>query len=62
MISKEEALQLIDDAYEKWRDQEELNYSRGLGYTGPDAYLIRNYSFEQIFNELMVRLSYGKSL
>lgn len=58
IITKEKAIRLLDEEYDKWRDIEEHNERLGAGRTGPDGSLVE-YSFHQLFNEIMIRFEYG---
>lgn len=58
MITKEKAMRLLDEEYDKWRDIEEHNERIGAGRMGPDGSLME-YSFHQLFNEIMIRFEYN---
>lgn len=59
MITKDKAMRLLDELYDKWRDIEEHNERVGAGRMGPDGMLF-DYSIHQLFNEIMIRYEYGR--
>ena len=52
-------MEIFSQLYDKWEMEENDAYQKGLGYRGPNASLIRDYSFYDILNEVIVRINYG---
>ena len=59
MKTKEQVMEIFSQLYDKWEMEENDAYQKGLGYRGPNASLIRDYSFYDILNEVIVRINYG---
>ena len=58
MITKEKAMRLLDEEYDKWRSIEEHNEKVGIGRMGANGSL-SDFKIHDLLNEILVRYEYG---
>lgn len=58
MITKEKAMRLLEEEYDKWRDIEEHNERIGAGRMGANGSL-SDFKIHDLLNEILVRYEYG---
>ncbi len=58
MITKEKAMKLLDEEYDKWRKIEEHNEKVGIGRMGANGGLV-DFKIHDLLNEILVRYEYG---
>lgn len=58
MITKEKAMRLLDEEYDKWRNIEEHNENVGIGRMGANG-ILSNFEIYELLNEILVRFEYN---